>query len=295
MTVMFVGGPNTREDFHLNMGSEFFFQMRGSMDLITIQQGKRVKVTVSEGEVFLLPSSIPHGPQRPELGSLGLVIERKRDEATEKDGLRWYEDFNTCDDDKILYERFFYCDDLGRDLMPQTKAFLASEERATGKPKADGTSFMAEADRPYRQDYLTAVPAKFNFFDWLAAHDAELTVDGGADLPLFDAQHPDDEFSIRIVSGGGGDAGSTQTYAANKAEGRFAGDAVGNTMDTWLYQVRGDARVVVDGDDAGAVTLKEGDCGVVPAGKAYTVHRTAATVGMVVTQNRLGNVDKPRK
>ena len=28
LTVMYVGGPNSREDFHIEEGSEFFFQMK---------------------------------------------------------------------------------------------------------------------------------------------------------------------------------------------------------------------------------------------------------------------------
>jgi len=36
LSVMFVGGPNTREDFHIEEGSEFFFQMRGNMFLPTV-------------------------------------------------------------------------------------------------------------------------------------------------------------------------------------------------------------------------------------------------------------------
>lgn len=76
LTVMFVGGPNTRTDFHVEQGSEFFWMLKGNMELPTIQQGKRVLVKIKEGEVFLLPPKIPHSPQRPEQGSLGLVLER---------------------------------------------------------------------------------------------------------------------------------------------------------------------------------------------------------------------------
>ena len=36
LSVMFVGGPNRREDFHLEEGSEFFFQLRGDMELPTL-------------------------------------------------------------------------------------------------------------------------------------------------------------------------------------------------------------------------------------------------------------------
>jgi hypothetical protein len=37
LNVMFVGGPNTRTDFHLDLGSEFFFQMKGNMELPTVR------------------------------------------------------------------------------------------------------------------------------------------------------------------------------------------------------------------------------------------------------------------
>ena len=65
LTVMFVGGPNTRTDFHLDHGSEFFYQLRGDMELPTIQGGKRKLVTIKEGEIFCLPSRVAHSPQRP--------------------------------------------------------------------------------------------------------------------------------------------------------------------------------------------------------------------------------------
>jgi len=34
---MFVGGPNTRSDFHINEGSEFFWMYRGRMELPIIE------------------------------------------------------------------------------------------------------------------------------------------------------------------------------------------------------------------------------------------------------------------
>ena len=93
LSIMFVGGPNRREDFHLEEGSEFFYQLRGSMELPTVQAGRRTLVTIREGDVYLLPSRIPHSPQRPEPGSIGLVIERQRYEHEPPDGLRYYTDF----------------------------------------------------------------------------------------------------------------------------------------------------------------------------------------------------------
>jgi len=52
---MFVGGPNTRTDFHIEQGSEFFYQLKGNMELPTIQAGKRKLVKINEGEVSFNP------------------------------------------------------------------------------------------------------------------------------------------------------------------------------------------------------------------------------------------------
>jgi 3-hydroxyanthranilate 3,4-dioxygenase len=162
---MFVGGPNSRTDFHIEQGSELFFQLRGGMELPTIQvgrssgccsvsqrsqadlaacacdylffalpqAGKLKLVKIPEGHFFVLPPRIPHSPQRPEENSLGLVIERAR-VTGEMDAMRWYTDFATCNE--LLYERWFRCEDLARDLPPIVKAFKASHECATGQRRA---------------------------------------------------------------------------------------------------------------------------------------------------------------
>jgi 3-hydroxyanthranilate 3,4-dioxygenase len=86
--IMAVGGPNSRKDYHVDPGEEFFFQVEGDMLLHTIQDGARVEVPIREGEVFLLPANMPHNPQR-FAGTVGLVIERVR-RPGEQDGLEWY-------------------------------------------------------------------------------------------------------------------------------------------------------------------------------------------------------------
>ena len=86
--IMVVGGPNTRKDYHVDEGEEFFYQLEGKMTLRIIEDNKPKDIHINEGEIFLLPSKVPHSPQRYE-NSVGLVIERKRTEH-ELDGFQWY-------------------------------------------------------------------------------------------------------------------------------------------------------------------------------------------------------------
>ncbi|HYF15408.1 MAG TPA: 3-hydroxyanthranilate 3,4-dioxygenase [Phycisphaerales bacterium] len=94
--IMFVsGGPNTRNDFHVNPTEELFFQLKGDIAVRVrpLDGSAPHDVVVKEGEMFLLPRWVPHRPQRP-AGTLGLIIEFPRgvDEQgnPQKDGLRWY-------------------------------------------------------------------------------------------------------------------------------------------------------------------------------------------------------------
>ena len=112
LKVFFVGGPNQRKDFHLEEGEELFYMRKGDMSLPILTQGSIRTVHIKEGDVFLLPGRIPHSPQR-EKDTVGLVIERER-LRTETDGLRYY----VGDTTDTLFERWFYCDDLGVQLKP---------------------------------------------------------------------------------------------------------------------------------------------------------------------------------
>ena len=86
--IMVVGGPNSRKDFHVDPGEEFFYQLEGGITLATMQDGKRVDIPIGEGEIFLLPPGMPHSPRRP-ANTVGLVIERTR-RPGERDGFQWY-------------------------------------------------------------------------------------------------------------------------------------------------------------------------------------------------------------
>ncbi|HUO85045.1 MAG TPA: 3-hydroxyanthranilate 3,4-dioxygenase, partial [Thermoanaerobaculia bacterium] len=121
--VMVVGGPNARRDYHLDEGPELFYQLEGEMVLKTIQDGKVVDIPIRAGQMFLLPSNVPHSPQRM-ADSVGLVVERKR-LPEEMDGLQWY-----CDNcTNLLYEEFFPLRDIEKDLPVVFEHFYSSEER----------------------------------------------------------------------------------------------------------------------------------------------------------------------
>ena len=89
MIVMVVGGPNTRCDFHDDPVDEWFFQIKGDMMLKIADSGAIYDVPIREGEVFMLTSHTRHAPQRPQPGSVGIVVESPRMMGM-KEGFEWY-------------------------------------------------------------------------------------------------------------------------------------------------------------------------------------------------------------
>ena len=89
MIVMVVGGPNTRCDFHDDPVEEWFFQQQGDMMLKIADGGKIYDVPVREGEVFMLPPHVRHAPQRPQVGSVGIVVEAPRQPGM-REGFEWF-------------------------------------------------------------------------------------------------------------------------------------------------------------------------------------------------------------
>jgi 3-hydroxyanthranilate 3,4-dioxygenase len=87
--VTVVGGPNQRTDFHDDPHEEYFFQMKGNAHLLIWENGGYSRVDLEEGDTYLLPPHLRHSPQRPEAGSVCLVIERARAPGV-IDGFEWY-------------------------------------------------------------------------------------------------------------------------------------------------------------------------------------------------------------
>lgn len=125
--VMAVGGPNSRKDFHLNKGEEFFYQLEGDINLRIIEDGKQVDIPIKEGEIFLLPGNVPHCPQRP-ANTVGLVMERYRS-PEEKDGFLWF--CEKCGNK--LYEEFIEVKDIVVQLPIVMEKFYASQDKRTCK------------------------------------------------------------------------------------------------------------------------------------------------------------------
>lgn len=123
--VTVVGGPNSRADYHINEGEEFFYQLEGDMVLRVLENGKPVDLTIREGDIFLLPPRVPHSPQRP-AGTVGLVIERKR-QPDEKDGFLWI--CKNCG--AKLYEERLHVADIVTDLPPVFERFYGNEQNTT--------------------------------------------------------------------------------------------------------------------------------------------------------------------
>lgn len=125
--VMVVAGPNQRKDYHVNPTEEFFYQLEGDITLKIIEDGEKQDIPIREGEIFLLPSNIPHSPQRP-AGTLGLVIEHRRPQG-QNDHVRWY--CESCGE--VLNDAEFYLTNLGVQIKPVIEKFFGDEALRTCK------------------------------------------------------------------------------------------------------------------------------------------------------------------
>ncbi|MGI5163069.1 3-hydroxyanthranilate 3,4-dioxygenase [Spirillospora sp. CA-253888] len=128
LIVMVVGGPNRRTDFHDDPREEFFYQLKGNMVLrVMEEEGKPpVDVQINEGDVFLLPPHVRHSPQRPEEGSIGLVVEIPRAEG-ELESFEWY----CMECHHLVHRTELQVRSIVDDLPPVFQAFYDSESDRT--------------------------------------------------------------------------------------------------------------------------------------------------------------------
>ncbi|XP_051270648.1 3-hydroxyanthranilate 3,4-dioxygenase [Dicentrarchus labrax] len=247
LIIMFVGGPNTRKDYHIEEGEELFYQLKGDMCLKVIENGKHKDVHIKEGEMFLLPARIPHSPQR-QADTVGLVVERRR-LLTETDCLRYYVDNTT----NTLFERWFYCQDLGTQLVPIIKGFMSSKQCKTGKP--DPNEVFREP--PFQMNTMN-VMSPFSFKDWLDKKRAALA--GGGPIDMFGVQ-----FETEAMVFG---PGRTETSVRQS--------------DVWIWQMEGSSTVTMNQQE---FSLAAGDSLLIPEHTHYQWQRDEGTVALFVVQN----------
>lgn len=247
LNIMFVGGPNTRKDYHIEEGEELFYQVKGDMCLKVVENGKHKDVHIKEGEMFLLPARIPHSPQR-QADTVGLVVERRR-LPSETDCLRYYVENTT----NILFERWFYCQDLGTQLVPVIKEFMASMQAKTGKP--DPTEVFREP--PFHMNTLN-VMSPFCFKSWLNKHRSALS--SGGPIDLFGAQ-----FETEAMVFGPGETANMIRQS-----------------DVWIWQLEGESTVTINEKE---FQMKSGDSVLVPEHHQYQWQRGEGTVALFVAQN----------
>jgi len=124
--VMVVGGPNARKDYHYNETEELFYQIEGEIEVHVQQNGKKKTLKLGPGDMYLHPAKTPHSPVR-HAGSIGLVVERKRDHLNLRDGLLWY--CEACN--HKLHEVYFTLEDIETDFLPYFKEFYGSRDLRT--------------------------------------------------------------------------------------------------------------------------------------------------------------------
>lgn len=260
--IMIVGGPNRRDDYHIEEGEELFYMIKGDMLLKIIERGVRRDVVIKEGEFFLLPARVPHSPNRFE-NTIGLVVERERLEK-ETDGLRWY--VKGSEELKILYQEWFHCVDLGTQLKPIIERFFASEECKTDTPSEE----YSDADNPFPLDTKIACGDPINFRAWAAEHASE-----GRNALLYGG--PDTEYQVAVFSG-------PDDWAHWKM----------NDGETFFWQFDGEVELTVR-DTEGAVTkhtVGPGDVYMLPNGWHYKAARPHGSLGIVVTNTVFTDDDK---
>jgi len=154
--ILFVsGGPNTRNDYHVNPTEELFYQLKGDIAVRVrpLDGSPPEDVVVKEGDLFLLPRHVPHRPQRP-AGTVGLIVEFPRPTGT-KDALRWY--CPSCDG--LVHEARWRLKKIDEDLKIIMEAFWSGPEKRR-TCKACGTVIQRAGAIALKQGKVRSAPSR---------------------------------------------------------------------------------------------------------------------------------------
>lgn len=124
--VQVVGGPNERTDYHLDPYEEWFYQVRGDMHVDLMTEAGPQRVEIREGDMWMLPRNVYHSPQRPQEGSIGIVIERIRETGT-LERFVWF--CRSCN--HLVHEIELQVRDIVVDLPPVFQQFYDDEQART--------------------------------------------------------------------------------------------------------------------------------------------------------------------
>ncbi|KAL4238576.1 hypothetical protein ACF0H5_003283 [Mactra antiquata] len=255
MKSFYVGGPNQRKDYHIEEGEELFYMVKGDMCLKVVEKGQHKDIPIQEGEIFLLPGSIAHSPQR-QADTVGLVIERERSED-EKDGLRYFIEEGGKPTLHSLYEEWFHCKDLGTQLGPIIKRFFASEQCKTGKPLPGTIPDVP----PVKLNPDLSLQDPFNLAKYIKENREEIDTKGFK--KLFDRDDYIHQF---------------QVYLYGKGENTGKCDVA----ETFIWVLEGECKVIVRDKD---YTLSTGDNMLVRKGQEYKASRPAGCVTLICFQD----------
>ena len=255
MKAFFVGGPNQRKDYHIEEGEELFFMLRGDMCLKVIEHGEFKDIPICEGEIFRLPARIAHSPQRL-ANTIGMVLERERmKEPLELDGLRYHVEVDGQPTHESLYEAWFYCSDLGKELAPIINGFFASEQYKTGRP-LPGT---IPDNPPIQLDSVTTLQRPFSLRQWIADHRETIDTDGK-----------------EVMFGGATSQLQVEVHGLGSSELQC------DSAEIWLWQLDGEATATVDGK---SYSLSKYDSLLIPVGKKCATTRPSGGVTLVCYQD----------
>jgi 3-hydroxyanthranilate 3,4-dioxygenase len=94
--------------------------------IVQVVGGPNQRTDIHEGGMWMLPRDIPHSPQRPDADSIGIVIERIREEGTEEE-FCWF--CPKCA--QRLHTVRLQVRDIVADLPPVFEAFYSDQDART--------------------------------------------------------------------------------------------------------------------------------------------------------------------